>query len=93
MGVARRQGGVRLAAVRMCRFLKLDSCMLLIPASAVRCRAHSSVTSSAGFIVPSYQALSTFTPTLVSIYDLIHTSVCLYSLSVFWTFVSLLRLN
>lgn len=90
VGVARRQGGVRLAAVRMCRFLKLDSCVLLIPASTVRC---SSVTSSAGFTAPSYQALSTFTPTLVYIHYLIHTSVCLYSLSVFWTFVSLLRLN
>lgn len=75
VGVARRQGGVRLAAVRMCRFLKLDSCVLLIPASAVRC---SSVTSSAGFTAPSYQALSTFTPTLVYITSFIQVFACIH---------------
>lgn len=75
VGVARRQGGVRLAAVRMCRFLKLDSCVLLIPASAVRC---GSVTSSAGFTAPSYQALSTFTPTLVYITSFIHVFACIH---------------
>lgn len=46
-GVANRQGGLRLQVLRMCCFLKPDSCMPLIPGLAAECTfAYSQISSS-----------------------------------------------
>lgn len=76
-GVANRQGGVRLQALRMCCFLKPDSCMLLIPALAVECTSicirSSQISSSSNdckywpsfpiVVLPIYQAVILCNPT------------------------------
>lgn len=71
IGVCNRGGGVRLQALRMCCFLKPDSCMLLIPDLAAECAAicicSSQISSSSNdcncwpsfpiVVLPIYQAV------------------------------------
>lgn len=60
VSVADREGGVRLQVSRMCCFLKPDSCVLHIPASAVKRAAGASACAAALETASRWRPILTF---------------------------------